>query len=238
MSTVVFVSDLHLQGPGDATQQDFLRFLFTGRFDELVLVGDLFDLWLCPDGHLPYAAQPVIEALRSLAVPVTWLGGNHDPRPRAAGIRTARRWRGQGVFAAHGDGFEGLPHRAVRRLLGSRPAHLAARVLGPDRVFELGKALSAARRNGHHPEKHARTLAAQQALADRWLLGADTVVFGHTHAPGVVERPGGRYLNVGDWYQHRTFGRLERGEVRLFHWLDGGEEELTGPPRRRPELLG
>lgn len=237
MSTV-FVSDLHLQGPGDPTQQDFLRFLFTARFDELVLVGDLFDLWVLPDERLPFAAEPVLQALKSLEAPVTWLGGNHDPRPWAPGVATGRRWRRDGVVAVHGDGFEGLPHRFVRGLLGSRAIRGAARLLGPDRVFELGRVFSDARRHHHDPARHALTLAAQQDLADRWLQGADTVIFGHTHSPGVVQRPGGRYVNLGDWYEHRTFARLEDGEVRLLHWRDGTEIPVSGPPARRPELLG
>ena len=39
----VLVSDLHLQGPTDPTQIELLAFLREARFDELVVVGDLFE---------------------------------------------------------------------------------------------------------------------------------------------------------------------------------------------------
>ncbi|MCA9569479.1 MAG: metallophosphoesterase family protein [Myxococcales bacterium] len=233
--SVVLVSDLHLQGPTDPTQIELLAFLREARFEELVVVGDLFDVWLAPPGRVPRDAAPVVDVLRELGA--TWLGGNHDPSPRVPGLRTARRWRRDGVLAVHGDDGEGPAHHAVRALLGSRTVGRVAGGIGVDRVFALGRVASGLRRKAHDEAGQRRALAVQTALVDRWLLSADTVVVGHTHAPGVMERPGGRLVNLGDWYEHRTFGRLEHGRVRLLHWRDGEEVELDGPPRRRPELL-
>ena len=76
-------------------------------------------------------------------------------------------------------------------------------------------------------------LKAQRVLADFYLQGPPAYVcMGHTHAPGVSERPGGRLINLGDWEQHRTFAVVDE-DVSLMQWSETGWAEVAGPPASR-----
>ncbi len=229
---VVVVSDLHLQGPTHAAQQDFLRFLDGLRDERIVVAGDLFDLWIVPSPDaIPSAARPVVDALREREA--LWLAGNHDPRPGALGLRVATYWRRGGVVVVHGDDLERPGNRILKGLIGSGAARLCARWIGMERTFQLGVRLASSRRGRYTEEGLQRALQRQRMLADRYLVGAHTVLFGHSHAPGVEQRPGGRWINLGDWYEHRSFALVEGEEVRLLRWSGGRVEPLVGPPRRR-----
>ena len=56
---------------------------------ELVLLGDVFDLWVCPHDQKPHTFEEIIEAQRDIVkdikaltktVPVIYVNGNHDFR--------------------------------------------------------------------------------------------------------------------------------------------------------------
>ena len=59
---------------------------------------------------------------------------------------------------------------------------------------------------------------AAEALFQR---GFDAAVFGHTHHPEVRELDGGTFVNGGDWLHHRSFVRIEAGELTLGEWEPG-----------------
>ncbi|EQD68336.1 UDP-2,3-diacylglucosamine hydrolase [mine drainage metagenome] len=76
----LFVSDVHLQAPGGAAEQQFLRFLRTEAVgaETLYILGDLFESWVGDDdaGH-----REVIAALAELSghgVACFLLHGNRD----------------------------------------------------------------------------------------------------------------------------------------------------------------
>ncbi len=96
----VFVSDIHL-GPGNPWDWfniqiegrylvNFFKYLATRRdVKELVLLGDVFDLWVCPHNIPPHtfedilkAQEDVIEAITETAakIPTLYVNGNHDFR--------------------------------------------------------------------------------------------------------------------------------------------------------------
>lgn len=68
--------------------------------------------------------------------------------------------------------------------------------------------------------EHARRLreTALRILAD---TDVDAVVAGHVHIPERLETPHGLYLNLGDWIEQRTYGRLESGELTLESFVPG-----------------
>ena len=81
LSRPVFVSDLHLSGRNKKTVLGFLWFLKTQakRFDELFLLGDIFEYWIGDDASSP--AEPLARALRkyaSLGKRVYLMQGNRD----------------------------------------------------------------------------------------------------------------------------------------------------------------
>ncbi len=96
----VFLSDAHLKGPGDASQDTLLGFLgglrgpsgsvvpadppLSGeplRVDRLVVAGDFFDFWFARGGRVYPGFRPVIDRLAALTaqgLQITLCEGNHD----------------------------------------------------------------------------------------------------------------------------------------------------------------
>ncbi|MCB9677860.1 MAG: metallophosphoesterase family protein [Alphaproteobacteria bacterium] len=243
--SILLLSDAHLHGLEDPNQRALLCFLEAVPFDELVLVGDIFDVWWAGDGAVPLDAVPVVSALHRLVEAgrrVTWIAGNHDwaPRVEGLGIAVADAWRSQvgtrRLLAVHGD--EGadprLRNRLFQRAIRSRAAGHAGRALGAERVRRIGRAITTQSRRSHGA-RHFEVLQRQNELADR-LLGteADVLFVGHSHAPGMLPRRAGTLVNLGDWLHHKTYARVAPDAVRLFRWT--GEETAMpeGPPQRWP----
>lgn len=52
----------------------------------------------------------------------------------------------------------------------------------------------------------------------------EVLISGHSHMPGVVELPGGRYVNTGSWtFNSSTTLRWDAGELSLTEWMTGRE---------------
>lgn len=241
--SVLLVSDAHLHGLDDPNQHALLGFLATVPFDELVVVGDLFDVWWSESGDVPLDAVPVLSAFQQLVDagrPVTWIAGNHDwaPRVEKLGIRVAPAWRqtksGSRLIAVHGDqgADPRLRNRMMQRALHARTTKWLGRALGPSRVRRIGRSISEASR-ASHPARPFEVLKRQNALADQLLEEADVVFVGHSHAPGMLHRSGGTLVNLGDWLHHKTYARVDE-HVRLFRWTGEETEMPEGPPQRWP----
>jgi len=81
LSSIGFISDLHLAEEQPERIELFLRFLkeHTPQLEQLYILGDLFEIWL-GDDLIPAGYQPVIDALKraSHSTPITVLHGNRD----------------------------------------------------------------------------------------------------------------------------------------------------------------
>ena len=110
---------------------------------------------------------------------------------------------------------------AVRRLLGDRQA-------GARDEAELAYWL---RSELGDPGDMFRPVARALAGGD-W----EVLICGHSHMPGVVDLPGGRYVNTGSWtFNASTTLRWEAGELSLFEWMTGREH---GDAAYRPLVEG
>ncbi|MDY6851698.1 MAG: metallophosphoesterase [Thermodesulfobacteriota bacterium] len=98
----LFISDIHMgagkrwdwfdtntEGPPLIKFFEYVSERYKSRKDikELVLLGDVFDLWVCPHNEKPHnfaeivsAQSPVVQAIKSMAakVPTLYVNGNHD----------------------------------------------------------------------------------------------------------------------------------------------------------------
>lgn len=64
-------------------------------------------------------------------------------------------------------------------------------------------------------EDPAFTAAARELLE----RGFDSVIFGHTHVPGVLAVGEGKsYVNAGSWLRNGNYVLIEQGEVQLREW--------------------
>ena len=141
----LFISDLHL---GDGTRTDdfhrdkeFLGFLDFARNEasELVILGDLLELWQADLDKVLYVHDEVIKGLLSLRekIKLTYVIGNHDYVPfirlvdKGLGIEIEYRDTGTGIIAEHGHRYDIFnrfkdPLKAFKWPLGRRMALVVA----------------------------------------------------------------------------------------------------------------
>jgi UDP-2,3-diacylglucosamine hydrolase len=237
----IIVSDSHLGAAPAARERafhDFLRFAGEST-DDLVINGDLFDFWF---EYRTVILRRHFGTLRLLAdmvdggTRVRLVGGNHDFWGGAflreeMGIElidgpVITDIGGRRTYLAHGDGLGAgdLGYRVLRRIIRSRPARAAFRLVHPDWTAGLIRRVS--RTESRHDQPDAgRTRAAALAAHARELLEEDAtidlVAFGHSHIPELVEvEPGRHYLNTGDWVHHCTWASVDAGGVELHEWSE------------------
>jgi UDP-2,3-diacylglucosamine hydrolase len=191
------VSDVHLTASDPGGIRRFLAFLAgpAERCARLVVVGDLFDVWVTPSQASDPALVPVFAALRGLAsrIDVGFVEGNRDfaasPELAAAGVRRLPdveviEHGGRRVVVTHGDllctkdvryqAYRRIARTAtVRHLLRRAPASAAERIGG-------------AARKGSAMETSAKAygdmgLAPAAVASILRVHDADALVCGHVH---------------------------------------------------------
>jgi UDP-2,3-diacylglucosamine hydrolase len=231
---LVLAADSHLNQEVGHTEH-FLRFLreVGPTADTLILVGDIFDLWIARRGlELPFH-RDVVEALRALrrqGVHVRYVEGNRDyfvaerhagdPFEEVAGDFLVCEHAGRRIHVSHGDlvNLEDRQYQrwrrfsrsaATRAAFGALPAGLAGRLSG---YLERRFRTTNARYRIGFPTAQAEAYARRAFAA-----GADTVVLGHFHEARTLEFDGGRRLYVlPGWREDRSHLRLDgSGGVRF-----------------------
>lgn len=248
----LIVSDVHL-GVSDTTEAAFAAFLRHAAAEaaELLIVGDLFDVFFAFEHFSPPDHARTLSLLREVAdagVRVLFVGGNRDAIEwsgaalRRVGVEVLPdpahvRFAGRRALVAHGDGVR--PGRAAyskgqRLLRHAATVWAAGHLLPPHWLFR-----QLSRRSGARvwAARHARGLStgpkARAPGVEAWALGAlatdpalALVVAGHTHLPALREAGAGRYyVNAGDWISHFTFAELP---------ADGGRPVVRCWPSRAP----
>ena len=106
----VFLSDIHL---GDGSKSDdfhrdaeLIKFLewTDNRVSEIIIVGDLYELWQAKLSKIFWAHSDVIHALDARSKKITYLYGNHDILPFCR--LTPEAYRRGSVQAQHGHQFD------------------------------------------------------------------------------------------------------------------------------------
>lgn len=209
------ISDLHLQAEEPATFEAWRRYMEATRADAVLILGDLFEVWVGDDAALePGFAARCAEVLRaaSAARPVFFLHGNrdflvgngflascgvallHDPAVLAF---AGTRW-----LLTHGDALcladtDYLAFRAQVRQAQWQETFLAQPLA---RRQQIARGL---RQQSEDHKRAAGVYAEVDADAARaWLRGADATVMvhGHTHRPGTHALGGGlRRVVLSDW---------------------------------------
>jgi UDP-2,3-diacylglucosamine hydrolase len=206
----LYLSDLHLEDPDGRHLQALARLLEDARIDECWFLGDLCEVWVGDDDDGPLATslrEVLYRAARRFRVLL--MRGNRDflfgeRLAAATGIELVEdpAIRPDGVLFAHGDAFcvDDQPYQSLRSLFRSREwqDEVLARSLEERRTFAASlraqsRASNALKSQGIMDVNQGAVAAMMKAS------GADILVHGHTHRPGVHRHGWGPRYVLGDW---------------------------------------
>jgi UDP-2,3-diacylglucosamine pyrophosphatase LpxH len=250
----VFLSDIHL-GARECRADLVLEFLRSVHADELVLVGDIIDLWsMRRTPYWPAAHNDVLRTLMARArggQRIVYVPGNHDETFReycgsAFGSLEVRREyehvtaRGQRFLVVHGDEFD--VHVECSRWLA------ATGTVAYDLALLLNRGYNWLRHAFGYPYWSLATFLKsrfgdamrhieryeQAATRHAQRRGYDGIICGHIHQPVQRELDGVQYCNTGDWVENCT-ALVEDlgGELRLLSIPDWLRDERPRVARLR-----
>lgn len=221
---LVFVGDVHIDRD-DPDLPAFLAFLDgLAAASRVVLMGDLFNLWIGreemeQDHHRAVAER--LAGLRRAGVRVSYVEGNRDYRVGPLYVGTALdeatddgfdvEHGGRRMWAAHGDlvNRADRQYRAWRRLSRTRLAWSLLLLVPRGRRVRLAERLERRMRRTNlgmkreFPERTVREYARPYLES-----GFDEVVLGHFHVEKDLDERGGRILVLADWKSGRRVLRV------------------------------
>lgn len=241
---ICIISDLHFKfrrnSPEDLeNERIILSFLeeAIGKYDLLILAGDIFDLWF--DWRYTIIKQyfPLLvrlDEIRRAGCRIVHISGNHDFwfndfLPEYLDIELYRDSfsiiaDGKRLHVCHGDEHtvNDLRYRIFRRVIRLPLVRRIFSVFHPDFALGLGSFLSRSSRGRKEDaalrkSKEQGLIKHAQSLITRGK--ADFVVMGHSHNPTLKTLDGGIYANCGDWLSHYTFIEVIAGELSINYYM-------------------
>lgn len=227
------LSDLHLCEATPRTAQALLRHVEASDADAVLLLGDVFEVWI-GDDHARAAFESTLLADLAKAAQGRWLGmlhGNRDflfgSRARAlAGMHllpepTLMSAFGHRVLLSHGDALcvADEAYQAFRRQVRALPwqaAFLAQPRVARERLARHIRQESQAHQAARGGMPGAADVDASLARGLLEQVGARVLIHGHTHRPGTHDLGGGKARHVlTDWDLEPTAAPPRAGVLRL-----------------------
>jgi UDP-2,3-diacylglucosamine hydrolase len=246
MASAYFVSDIHIMSPTCERARTFLSLLRSlsreAGATHLVLLGDIFDLWVADHDYFINKYRAIVDEIRRLqdeGIEICYFEGNHD-------LHLEHFWQerlgltvhggpayvemgGRTVRLEHGDQMDpdDTGYRFLRWFLRTPPIRLLIRHLPGALIARIGDRASAASRDYTSNTKtidrdsaigkiraHAR-----KAFAERPF---DLIISGHVHIRDDCRLEAGsstfRSVNLGSWLDAPCFFKLDKDGER-FHEL-------------------
>lgn len=208
----IFISDLHL-GKKDSKYKDFLKLLSYDKYDELYLVGDIFDLWVEDFSYIRKTCCDffvTLEYQMSQGLKVIYIVGNHDSDIDVDGDSLFNK---MDVSIAVKVGDMRLFHGHQYDYLMKKYFLLIRFCTWFISLFNSSYQVSLASKNKKPVFKKLLDDIKQHAVDDN--SDAKTIMMGHTHIPEDIMVKGIRYVNLGDWVTHSTYAVETDGKLEL-----------------------
>ncbi len=239
--TILFISDLHLDGSHPEITDQFLEFLSreASQAQSLYILGDLFEAWIGdddPDAAKARAMQGIADLTRS-GVKTYLLHGNRDfligdKFCARTGVKLLRDGTvielfGRRVLLMHGDSLciDDPSYQRLRRIVRNPLVQFVMRNLSLARRQKLAARMRAGSKA--HIESMDRMapqimdVNAGEVIRTFEHFGVDCMIHGHTHRPAIhkIDHAGRQFTRIvlGDWY--------EQGSV--LRWNAEGYELLS-----------
>lgn len=248
-SKIYFISDVHLGAPALDNNHERER-MFVGWLDKIkedasmvFLMGDIFDYWYEYKKVVPRGFTRTLGKIAEIAdsgIPVHFFTGNHDIwvfdyLPRELGVQVhyhemKTELMGKKFFIAHGDGLDPFDkgYHLLKKIFTNRFFQWAFARLHPNLGIAIAHAWSKRSRltKGINipfkgKEKEGLYLFAKSILEKE---DVDYFIFGHRHL--LLDLPlekKSRYINLGDWITHFSYGVFDGENFELKTYKDTGE---------------
>lgn len=239
METVFFISDIHI-GAGTKIEEKEKFDRLTSFFNyinqpgnQLYIVGDLFDFWfeykhvVC---NQYFQTLFRIHQLIENNVKVHFLPGNHDSWTRNFFSEQVKiimhpeiltsEIQSKKVFIFHGDGISNKDtgYRMLKRIFRN-PINISLyRLLHPDLGIPIAKLMAMGSRKHTSGKKFNDQKDYINFAVEKFNLGFDYVIVGHSHKPVYKKFGNHVLLNLGDWIHNFSYGKLEGGNLMLNYW--------------------
>ena len=236
----LFISDVHLGAFSPSKEkeiEDRLIALIEYAIQEksqLYILGDLFDYWM-EYPHLsfvPTLGKNVLdkfEEYNQTISPTVFITGNHDNwnfghfqkrgfdveenyKILTIGKSKVLLMHGDGQFGKRSDFIRPTTHRLLRNPSFTK---LYQQIFSPTAGLYIMKRFSSLtrKRNYRNPiplNRHAEKILISEDI--------DYVFCGHDHIPRMETFSGGRYINLGTFFNHGTMVRYKNGAFDLVIW--------------------
>lgn len=239
---VYFASDFHLGAPNFEEslkrEKKVVQWLEEVRADasEIFLVGDIFDFWFEYKRAVPRGFTRLLGKISEITdsgIPVHWFIGNHDMwifdyLPQECGITLhrapiVREWNGKKYFIGHGDGLGpgDRSYKILKKFFASSFCQWLFARLHPNFGIWLAQKSSGYSRSATGEsdktflgeDKEWLAVFAKEQLQKEHF---DYFIFGHRHLPMQIQLgENSKYINIGDWLSHYTYGVMEDGIFEL-----------------------
>ncbi|MCB5225083.1 MAG: UDP-2,3-diacylglucosamine diphosphatase [Candidatus Cloacimonadaceae bacterium] len=246
---ICVVSDVHLKyAPWDAADREnaraFQSFLkeSVGKYDLLVLNGDIFDLWFDWKSLIIKEYFPVLHRLAELSengCKLVMISGNHDfwfndffSKHLNAIVRDQSHVinaDGKKMYFTHGDlyTYNDIRYKILRGLIRLPISKGIFSLFHPEFALRLGAKLSRSSRFRQVPALMQRKKSEgleHHASYKVKRKGYDIVCMGHSHKPEIMRMDSGVYANSGDWTRHRSYLEIIDGEISLKYYHEQGDK--------------
>ncbi|HVP36067.1 MAG TPA: UDP-2,3-diacylglucosamine diphosphatase [Terriglobales bacterium] len=237
--SIYFISDAHLgsNSPDNerSNEKRLIDFLERIRDDcqALYILGDLFEFWFEYKNAIPKEHITVLMKLKQFTesgISVIYLVGNHDFwlgdfLPEQIGIKIVKNsvsveLQDKKVFLIHGDGLakKDTGYRILKKILRNKVNIWLYRLLPPDFGIPLAKKIASFSRDKTKARSKEFLRDYEEFAEAKIEQGHDAVIIGHTHQPFYEEVGRGVYINLGDWFEHFTYGKLTQGRFSLLEY--------------------
>jgi UDP-2,3-diacylglucosamine hydrolase len=219
---LLVISDLHLNPNSTERNKNFLEFLESARDqqDHILILGDLFDLWLGWNGLTMEFQKPILGRMIELAksgLVMDYVEGNRDfgiSQYQGRIFKTVEeriyrsKWGNSVIHAEHGDLINKLdrPYRMWRAFSKNRISYFLLKHLPSFATLSLALRLEKGlkqtnlRNKMNYPERNVEGF--YRALLQE---GVDVIIVGHFHMEKSIPVPFGNrtvlFYNLPGWEQ-------------------------------------
>ncbi len=239
---LVVISDVHL-GTYGCHAKELAKYLKSIKPKQLILNGDIIDIWQFSKRYWPKSHMQVIKQLShmmSKGVKVYYVTGNHDEMLRKfvgfkmGGLKIVNKivmdLDGKKAWIFHGDVFDvTMQHAKWLTKLGAigydslillnSIVNFFLNKFGKEKISISKRIKNSVKRAVKYVNNFEETCA-EIAIRDKY----DYVVCGHIHQPEIrsIKTPKGEvlYLNSGDWVENLTALEYHEKSWRIYNYRD------------------